>query len=139
MADKGTPTTNAADGDLKLTTQETKLFTHIIKQLPKTIDIDWDQVAAEVGFKNGDVAKTRCRQIRTKLGIYGSSAGSPRKPAASNPIKPINKGNKVVKPRKNAKAKESKPAVEIANHDDDDDDDDDNDGDIDDGPQEGEI
>lgn len=67
MSDKKDSASNAAaDGELKLTAQETKLFTHIVKHLPKTVDIDWDRIAAEVGFKNAEVAKV-CLRLRLEF------------------------------------------------------------------------
>ncbi|KAI0443932.1 hypothetical protein F4803DRAFT_513350 [Xylaria telfairii] len=112
MPGRGGPAPNAAaDGELQVTAQESKLFTHIVKQLPKAIDIDWDQLAKELGFKNAEVAKTRCRQIRTKLGIYGPP-GSSSQTSKSAVKGPSNEKNKVTKPRKLAKTKKAKHVPE---------------------------
>ncbi|KAI1753606.1 hypothetical protein F4782DRAFT_497002 [Xylaria castorea] len=117
MSEKEGSTANSAEGELNLTPQESKFFATIFKHLPKTLDIDWEQFAAEMGFKNADVAKVRCRQIRTKHGIYGAP-GSPSKPVT--PRKPAtpkaaNANNKITKPRKPKQPKQPQHAPEVAN------------------------
>ncbi|TRX89516.1 hypothetical protein FHL15_009560 [Xylaria flabelliformis] len=115
MSDKEGSTANSADGELKLTPQESKFFAVIFKHLPKTLDIDWEQFAAEMGFKNGDVAKVRCRQIRVKHGIYGAP-GATSKSTAPKITKPANANNGVSKPRKQPKPKQPKVVAEVSDH-----------------------
>ncbi|KAI1166346.1 hypothetical protein F5B18DRAFT_74912 [Nemania serpens] len=111
MSEKDIASAAAADGETKLTAGETKFFTVMFKYLPKTVEIDWDEFAKEMGFKNGSIAKVRCRQIRVKLGLLAPE--TPTKAAVAKPLKPANEGNKVTKAGKKSKGKQPKPEPEF--------------------------
>ncbi|KAI0552118.1 hypothetical protein F4679DRAFT_98431 [Xylaria curta] len=66
MSNKEGSTANSADGELRLDAQETKFFTTMIKLLPKALNIDWLQLAAELDLEDGEAAKTLYNQIRGK-------------------------------------------------------------------------
>ncbi|KAI0403215.1 hypothetical protein F4802DRAFT_599356 [Xylaria palmicola] len=114
MSDNASPASgaNAADGGLNMTQAEARFFACMTKH-SKTIDVNWDKFAVEMGFKNEVVAKTRYRQIRKKLGLDGSAteAGADTSADAMSPspkaMKTV-KGARVTKPRK-PKAKQPKP------------------------------
>ncbi|KAI0871394.1 hypothetical protein GGS24DRAFT_509852 [Hypoxylon argillaceum] len=115
MSDKDSSASNAGSFELKLTPGDSKFFVILVKYLPKAVEIDWDEFAKEMGLKDGNVAKVRFRQIRTKLGILLPEAGSPAKPATPKVLKPANENNKVTKSRKSpAKVKKSKQEPEQA-------------------------
>lgn len=63
MSEKDIASAAAADGETKLTAGETKFFTVMFKYLPKTVEIDWDEFAKEMGFKNGSIAKVRLHSL----------------------------------------------------------------------------
>jgi hypothetical protein len=48
---------NADGGEFKFTPGESKFFATIFKYLPKTMEIDWEAFAAEMGLKDGQIAK----------------------------------------------------------------------------------
>ncbi|KAI0205162.1 hypothetical protein F4808DRAFT_410698 [Astrocystis sublimbata] len=80
--DKAKNTNGAEPGELPLTPPELKLFSIIVKHLPKSFEVDWDKVAADAGMKSGDVAKVCLSPIPTHtiplslLGVLGSLAHS---------------------------------------------------------------
>ncbi|GAW18929.1 hypothetical protein ANO14919_084120 [Xylariales sp. No.14919] len=121
MSDKEASNASGAGDDPKFSSAEQKFFVTMFKYLPKNLDINWDQFAAEMGLKDGSIAKTRCRQIRTKYKFNEPSAGngSGGTPEADTP-KPINttKGNKITKGRKPPKPKQQKKTPKLANVDD---------------------
>ncbi|KAI1190315.1 hypothetical protein F5B17DRAFT_427641 [Nemania serpens] len=120
MSDKDIPVSPAGDGESKLTAGDIKFFTAMFKYLPKNIEMDWDEFAQEMGFKDGRIAKVRCRQIRLKLGLV--TPDTPTKATTANALKPANEGNKVTKAGRKPKAKQPKFELKVADGDEDDDD-----------------
>ncbi|KAI3321940.1 hypothetical protein HD806DRAFT_537029 [Xylariaceae sp. AK1471] len=120
MANKETgvkPT--SANGETKMTAADGKFFSTMFKYLPANMDIDWEGLARELNLKNANVAKVRCRQIRTKLGVTGPGTGSGTPSSPTSAPKANANANKVKKPRKPAKGKQPKnaPAPEISDDD----------------------
>ncbi|KAI1115908.1 hypothetical protein F5Y14DRAFT_460086 [Nemania sp. NC0429] len=127
----------AAEVDAKMTPGDVKFFAAMFKYLPKNIEIDWDEFAKEMGFKDGKIAKVRCRQIRAKLDpetptktptkraatAKDLSLDDPETPTKATPkaLKPANEGNKVTKGGRKGKGKQPKSEPKVANDDDDDD------------------
>lgn len=63
MSDKDIPVSPAGDGESKLTAGDIKFFTAMFKYLPKNIEMDWDEFAQEMGFKDGRIAKVRLHAL----------------------------------------------------------------------------
>lgn len=53
------PVSPVVDGESKMTAGDAKFFTAMFKYLPKSVEIDWDEFAKEMGFKDGKIAKVR--------------------------------------------------------------------------------
>ncbi|GAP90563.1 hypothetical protein SAMD00023353_5000510 [Rosellinia necatrix] len=124
MASNESPGSNGTADYIAPSAGDTKFFATMFKYLPKNIDIDWDQFAQEMGFKNSEVAKVRCRQIRLKLGLTGAgSSNAPSTPTKSGTtaksvtpksVTPKSgNANKVTKPRGKAKVKQPKSFSEV--------------------------
>ncbi|TGJ85798.1 hypothetical protein E0Z10_g3018 [Xylaria hypoxylon] len=122
MSDKEVPNANGADGDVKFTVVENKFFVTMFKYLPKNLEIDWDRFAKEMGLKDGSIAKTRCRQIRTKHGLNepaaASGSGAPINVTTPKPNKTTNANNKTSnannKVTKARKPKQQKRTTQVA-------------------------
>ncbi|KAI1381474.1 hypothetical protein F4677DRAFT_440690 [Hypoxylon crocopeplum] len=54
-----------------------KFFATIFKYLPKNIEMNWEDFAQEMGFKNSTIAKARFSQIRRKHEVGSSATGDP--------------------------------------------------------------
>ncbi|KAI1438253.1 hypothetical protein GGR50DRAFT_640693 [Xylaria sp. CBS 124048] len=52
-----------------MTSADSKFLATMFKYLPTSVQIEWDDFAKDMNLKNGLVAKTRCRQIRSKLNL----------------------------------------------------------------------
>ncbi|KAL7624401.1 hypothetical protein AAE478_005965 [Parahypoxylon ruwenzoriense] len=71
-----------------------KFFSTIFKFLPKSLDMNWDEFAKEMGLKDATIAKARFSQIRRKFEV-GKLPGTPS-PDSSK----VTKSTKARKPRK---------------------------------------
>ncbi|KAI2643127.1 hypothetical protein GGS21DRAFT_485637 [Xylaria nigripes] len=116
MADQSSPLKQVAEGDNKMTAADAKFFATMFKYLPKGLSIPWDDFAKEMNLKNGAVARTRCRQIRTKLGHFGPGTGNEKTDAGPSPTKTL--GNtKVTKASPRKRGKQAKLLSEPADED----------------------
>ncbi|KAI8627685.1 hypothetical protein F5Y19DRAFT_477222 [Xylariaceae sp. FL1651] len=114
MADKDT----SGEGP-KPTESDNKFLRTIAKYVPKDVQIDWEKFTEEMKLKNVLVAKTRFRQIRSKLGL-NEPADDPSQQATQTTSKKSTKvtakatmpsnANKVTKSRKQTRGKKSKQA-----------------------------
>ncbi|KAK3191316.1 hypothetical protein K4F52_002526 [Lecanicillium sp. MT-2017a] len=82
------------------TAQEAMFFYTMIKYMKNKADVDWDKVAAEVGFKNAGVARVRFGQIKRKLGLDGSDSPSKATPRSEGDVPSVpTTPTKIRKPR----------------------------------------
>ncbi|KAI0884757.1 uncharacterized protein GGS22DRAFT_188967 [Annulohypoxylon maeteangense] len=91
---------------------EQKFFTTLFKYLPKTLDMDWDDFAKEMGFKDVTIAKTRFGQIRRKYAVGKHAGGATPSPLKANP-------HKVKKPKAARKGRAKKQGAGLDWSDDD--------------------
>ncbi|KAI1745970.1 hypothetical protein F4680DRAFT_442242 [Xylaria scruposa] len=134
MSNKEGSAANTADGELKLDAQESKFFTAMIKLLPRTPNLDWTQLTAELDLKDGEVAKVLYHQIRRKH-IYSALRAAdqsitPKLTASKSIIpklatrlfaplkmtKPVDTDNRVSKSRRRHRAKQGKTVSGVSVH-----------------------
>ncbi|KAJ8133023.1 hypothetical protein O1611_g599 [Lasiodiplodia mahajangana] len=111
-----TPTNANPSGESNFnpTLAESKFCAFMLKYLPANPDINWEEFANDMGLKNANVAKARCRQIRKKLGLQVNSPAA-EKGETPEVLKPVNADSKVTKPRKkNPKPRKMKSVLEDA-------------------------
>ncbi|KAI1403817.1 hypothetical protein F4819DRAFT_484263 [Hypoxylon fuscum] len=93
------PANTPNQGPVEPSENDKKFFATTFKYLPNDLEMDWDQLAAEMGLKNGHIAKVRFRQIRRKLSIKSTET------SMLKPLKPskVTKRAKATKTQKQVK------------------------------------
>ncbi|KAI1764316.1 hypothetical protein GGR53DRAFT_466442 [Hypoxylon sp. FL1150] len=78
------------------TAGDQKFSSVLFKYLPRSLEIEWDKFAQEMGFKDEAVARTRYGQIRRKMfgGLTAGGSSAKSKVTKSTPKKTANSGLK---------------------------------------------